>query len=92
MKINFYATLRYIVGQKTVEMPVENGITMRELVHRIVAHYPKLSRELVAPDGEVHGHIHLIINGRDAPYLADGLETVIKAEDKIDIFPAVGGG
>jgi len=34
----------------------------------------------------------LIINGRDAPYLVDGLETVLKPEDKIDIFPAVGGG
>lgn len=92
MKINFYATLRYIVGQKTVEIPMEEGITMRDLVYRVVSQYPKLSPELVDADGEIHGHIHLIINGRDAPYLEGGLDTIIQPNDKIDIFPAVGGG
>lgn len=92
MKINFYATLRYIVGQKTVEIQLENGTTVRDLVHRVVAQYPKLGRELIDPGGEIYGHIHLLLNGRDAPYLENGLETVITMQDKIDIFPAVGGG
>lgn len=92
MKINFYATLRYIVGQKTVEIPLENSTTVRELVHIIVGRYPRLQRELLDPDGEIHGHIHLMINGRDAPYLENRLETAVGPEDKIDIFPAVGGG
>jgi molybdopterin synthase sulfur carrier subunit len=92
VKVNFYATLRQIVGQKTVEFPVQTGSTIKELVTNIVARYPKLRPELLDESGHIHGYIHLFINGRDAPYLDDALETVIQPDDKIDIFPAVGGG
>jgi len=92
MKINFYATLRLIIGQKTIDLPLEPDSTVRELVFQVVDRYPAMRPELVNDDGEIHGHIHLFINGRDAPYLEDGLDSVIGVTDKIDIFPAVGGG
>ena len=92
MKVNFYATLRQIVGQKTVVFPLAAGSTVKELVKMIVERYPKLRPELLDEAGKIHGYIHLFINGRDAPFLDDALETVIQPDDKIDIFPAVGGG
>ena len=32
MKVNFYATLRDITGGKEIEIPVEQGITARDLL------------------------------------------------------------
>ena len=92
MKINFYATLRPIVGQKTVELPIENGATVQDVLETIVEKYPDLRAELMDENGQLLGHVHLFINGRDAPYLENMMETQIKATDKIDVFPAVGGG
>jgi molybdopterin converting factor small subunit len=36
--------------------------------------------------------VHFFINGRDAPRQALALETPVSHTDKLDIFPAVGGG
>jgi sulfur-carrier protein len=92
MKINFYATLRQITGQKTVEFDLEAGITVQQLLDAVLARYPDMRDDLLDENGRLYGHVHLFINGRDAPYLDDGLETIIKSNDKVDLFPAVGGG
>ncbi|HID51849.1 MAG TPA: MoaD/ThiS family protein [Anaerolineae bacterium] len=92
MKVNFYATLRPIVGQKTVELPIEDGATVQDVLETIVEKYPDMRKELMDENGQLLGHVHLFINGRDAPYLENMMETKIKPTDKIDVFPAVGGG
>lgn len=92
MKINFYATLRQIVGQKTVEFALADGVTVRELVEAVVDRYPAMRPQLLNAAGDLHGHVHVFINGRDAQFLEDDVSTRIGPEDKVDIFPAVGGG
>jgi len=92
MQVHFYATLRAIVGQKTVEFPHHPGMTLRQLVQEIVAAYPLLRRELLDENGELYGHVHVLVNGRDTPYLENALDTPLQPEDSISVFPAVGGG
>ena len=92
MKIKFYATLRDIVGQKEVEFEFESGMTVREMIDLVIIEYPRLERELLDDDRNLYQHVHVFVNGRDVPYLDDALSTRIQDNDKIDIFPAVGGG
>lgn len=92
MKINFFATLRQITGQKTVEIDLPPDVTVRQLVQVVVTQYPLMYPELLDAEGNLHRHVHVFVNGRDAPFLKDGMETVIKPTDVINIFPAVGGG
>lgn len=92
MRVNFYATLRQIVGKKTVEIDLPVGSTAVQLVEAVLDEYPRMRPELLDENGDLHGHIHIFVNGRDAPYLENKLDTVIKPTDKIDIFPPVGGG
>jgi sulfur-carrier protein len=92
MKINFFATLRPIVGQKTVDFELPENVTVRQLVEVVVTRFPPLRKELLDADGELYGHVHVFINGRDAPYLDQRMETVVMIDDTVNIFPAVGGG
>lgn len=92
MKVNFYATLRQIAGQKTVEFSLPAGTTVRQLVEAVVARFPRMRPELLDEDGRLYGHVHVFVNGRDAPYLESAVETALGLDDKVDIFPAVGGG
>lgn len=92
MKVNFYATLRQIIGQKTVELDLPEGTTAIELVEAVMELYPRMRPELVDENGDLHGHIHVFVNGRDAPFLENQMDTVVNSTDKIDIFPPVGGG
>jgi sulfur-carrier protein len=92
MKVNFYATLRSIVGQKTVEVDMLPQATARDLVDLIIQKYPDLRKELLDEQNEFSRFMKFFINGREAVYLEDKMNTVIQPEDKVDIFPPVGGG
>lgn len=92
MKINFYATLRPIVGGKTVEVPEAAGLRVIELIELLVVRFPGLRKELYKTETELWPHVHFFINGREARYLAEGLDYVILIEDTVNIFPPVGGG
>jgi molybdopterin synthase sulfur carrier subunit len=92
MQINFYATLRPIVGQKTIDFDMPEIVTVAEVVEIVVTRFPPLRKELLNEDGDLYPHVHVFINGRDAPYLNNAMETVVKPSDKVDIFPAVAGG
>jgi molybdopterin synthase sulfur carrier subunit len=92
MVVTFYATLRQVVGSKTVEVPYVEGMTVRQLVNEIIEDYPALRSELLDDQGELYGHVHVFINGRDTPYLENAMDALLSPEDKVSIFPAVGGG
>ena len=92
MKVSFYATLRSIVGQKTVDVDIPDGATIGQLISVIVTAYPALRPELLDEKGSLHGHIHFFVNGRDVRYLEHQIDTVLHPDDVITIFPPVGGG
>jgi MoaD family protein len=92
MMVNFYASLRQTVGAKTVEIPLCRKTTIRQLVAEIVNRYPDMRSELLDKDGEIYGHVHIVVNGRDLPFLENAQETVLSQGDRLDIFPAIGGG
>ncbi len=93
MNVNFYATLRLITGKKTLVLEhVPDGVTVRNILEECFKLYPALRAELMTADNNLHGHVHFFVNGRDVPYLADVLETRVTRADKLDVFPAVGGG
>jgi molybdopterin synthase sulfur carrier subunit len=92
MEVNFYATLRPIVGQKTIEFSVPDGLTVGQLIQILIQRFPILRNELLDEEGDLYRHVHVFVNGRDVPYLEEASETRISASDKLDIFPAVGGG
>lgn len=92
MIVNFYATLRQIVGRKTLDIDFQENGTVRQLVTDIIRDYPLIQRELFDENGELYRHVHILVNGRDTPYLENAIDTVLLPSDEVNIFPAVGGG
>ncbi len=92
MKVNFFATLRQIVGQKTVEIDLPANTSVQDFLEILTTQYPPMRKELLDPNGNLYRHVHVFVNGRDAPFLENGMETIIQPTDTLNIFPAVGGG
>ncbi len=92
MKVSYFATLRQIVGQKTIEFDVPPGSTVGFLVKDMVTRYPDLGRALLDSEGQLARHVHVFVNGRDVPYLENQMNTVLQENDAVSVFPAVGGG
>ena len=92
MKIHFFATYRQIVGGKEVELPAAPGLTLAGLVDELIARYPALRREWLDEHGQLHDHVHFFVNGRQAAFLPDGMQTALTETDMVRVFPPVGGG
>lgn len=92
MKINFFATLRQVTGQKTVEFDLPDNLTAQQVLDAVIERFPAMRRDLLDENGQLHRHCHMFINGRGVPFLLDKMDTVVKPGDTINIFPAVGGG
>ncbi len=92
MKVTFFATLRQIVGGRTAEFDLPEDATVGQLLDEMIRVYPALRQELLNEQGELYPHVHYFINGRDVQYLDGGMDTPLKPDDIITVFPAVGGG
>ena len=91
-KVNLYSTLRELVGAKTVEIELDAQPTLRQMVADLAKRYPALGQEILDASGDLQSHIHIFVNGRQMTLLEKGLDTKVTAENKISIFPPVGGG
>jgi molybdopterin synthase sulfur carrier subunit len=92
MIVNYYATLRQVVGVRQVEYCLPQGSTLRQLIEEMVKRYPGLKREMLDRSGNLQSHIHVYINGRDSTLLDDSIDSILAPSDTISIFPPVGGG
>ncbi len=92
MKVNFYATLRSVVGAKEAEFSLPGGSTVWDLIREMIRCYPGLGPELLNEQGQLYQHVHIFRNGRDVMHLEHGLDTALEEDAILGVFPAVGGG
>ena len=92
MKVSFYATIRAIVGAKTLEIDLPEGSSIQELLDRLIEQCPPLGEKLLEPDGKLSRSVQVFVDGRSAAHLPDSLETKLRADQSVDIFPAIAGG
>jgi len=92
MRVNFHATLRTVVGQKTVELPVAPGSCALELARYVANRWPSLADQIIDSEGDVSRQVHIMIGGRNIRWLPEGSATPIGADDVVDFFPPTAGG
>ncbi len=92
MQVNFFATLRYAVGQKTIEVDLPAQSEAQEVLDAVLEAHPALVPLMLDEEGRLSRYVHMFINGRGVVHLPDKLGTRLKAGDTIDFFPAVAGG
>ena len=92
MKVSFYATIRAIVGTRTLEIELPEGGSIQQLLDRLIERCPPLGEKLLDPEGKLSRSVQVFVDGRSSAHLPDGLETKLSSEQAVDIFPAVAGG
>jgi len=64
-KIKLFATLRDIVHAKEITVDVCDGQTVAEILESIRETHPELVAEILKPDGELTGLVHILVHGRN---------------------------
>lgn len=75
-------------GEKVVEVA---GLTVREVVARLVETYPALGPQLLDANGEVNRFVNVFLNDTDVRHLG-GLDTPVDERDQVVLLPAMAGG
>jgi molybdopterin synthase sulfur carrier subunit len=91
MRVRIFATLRSFVGAKEVEVDVEAGDTVRNMLDKLTDEYPTLRERVLDDEGNLQSSINVFVNGRNIKFL-DGLNSPIQEGDRLALFPPVGGG
>lgn len=89
MLIKFFAYIRDYTHTKETKMdPCE---TVEELLKKLCSKYGKRFANKVFVDNKLSDEIIILVNGRHIDD-CDGIQTKLKQEDVISIFPVVAGG
>jgi len=91
MKVKIFATLRQYVNFKEVEVNVKAEDTVRDVLEKLVANNPELGEHIFDEEGNLQRSIRVLVKGRNIEF-KDGLNTVLKKDDYLALFPPVGGG
>jgi MoaD family protein len=87
-----YATIRAIAGAKTVEIELPEGSSIQQLLKGLIERCPPLGEKLFDPSGKLSRSVQVYVDGRSAAHLPEGLETKLRDDQSVDIFPAIAGG
>lgn len=91
MQVKFYASLRQAAGTKMIDIEIQPGFTIQDVLVEVTRRYPVLEKYIWKDQGELAEIVHVFINGENIRHLS-GLNTPLKAEDHVDIFPPLVGG
>lgn len=85
--VKLYGNLRAQAGSKEISLP---GNTIRDVLDALCAANNPLCNQIL--DGEeLRSHVRILISGHDIE-LDEGLDTRVKPNEVIAIFPAIAGG
>jgi len=91
MQVKLYASLRQAAGTKMLDVDVHPGSTIQDVLLEVTRRFPVLEKNIWKDQGELTEFAHIFINGENIRHLA-GLETTLKPDDHVDIFPPLVGG
>ena len=77
-------------GSFTQQVIVDEHTTMLDVLQQVSD--PNLRKKLFDHRGDPNSFLHVMLNGKAIEYSADGMNTIVKGSDKIDVMPKVSGG
>ena len=85
--IKLFGNLRRLAGVSQVQA---SGATVRHVIETLCANNAAL-RDAILHGDALRANVRVMVNGYDVE-LAQGLDTPVRADDQIAIFPPIAGG
>jgi molybdopterin synthase sulfur carrier subunit len=87
--VRFPAVMKYYVNnQAEFSVPAS---TVNELITKVIEQYPSIKFHLVDAEGNLRRHFNIFVNGTHIRDL-NGMDTLLKENDKIILMASAAGG
>jgi molybdopterin synthase sulfur carrier subunit len=91
VKVKVFGTLRSVIGQKQIKVSLDQKNTVGAVLEQLKTRYPEL-KEKLGGEGEIPPTgVNILVNGRSIEFL-NGLNTSLEEDDRVALFPPLGGG
>lgn len=93
MRIRFFANMRTVVGQDTLEIEdLEGGNTLENLLASLIEHFPQIRPHLLDRDGNLRQDVPIFINGRNPRLGREGIAAPIASDAEVCFFSPISSG
>ena len=94
IKVRGYLTYRDVIGQCEIEQPDDIPVTFLDFIRRLAAKIPGENGLALFDDetGTVGQSVAIMLNGVHYNHLLNRLDTVLKDQDEVAVFPPAAGG
>jgi len=94
IKVKGYLTYRDVIGQHEVERPDDAPVTFLDFIRELAAKIGGEHGRALFDDetGTVGKSVAIMLNGVHYNHLPNRLDTVLKDQDEIAVFPPAAGG
>lgn len=93
MRIRFFANMRTVVGQDTLEIEdLEGGNTLENLLANLVEHFPQICPHLFDADGNLRQDVPIFVNGRNPRLSREGMAVPIASDAEVCFFSPISSG
>ena len=87
----FIPTALRAFTERKSEVDVGDVAIVEDAIRRLTESYPAVGDYIFASDGQLKRFINVFV-GEENIKDRDGIKTVLKADDKISLIPAIAGG
>ena len=87
--VRFPALMKFYVDNQS-EFPV-SGTTVAEVLSNVIVRYPTLKPHMFESNGNLRRHFNIFVNSEHIREL-NGLDTVLKEDDKVILMVSAAGG
>lgn len=92
MQLRFYANMRTVVGNTSLDVDNASMDTFRKLVDWLVEQYPETAFHLLDERGQLRQDVPVYVDGRNPRLLKDGIDSVLQPESVISFFSPIASG
>lgn len=89
--IRFFGLFKQITQKREFSLVLPQNTTVSSLLEAILNEFPQMKEKIFDEQYKVHNWVIILINGRNIN-IYEGLNTSLKGEDIVAIFPPVAGG
>jgi MoaD family protein len=93
VNVKFIGALRHITGNPKISIDYTAGLTVKDLILKLVAETPEMKASLIdqQADGALKTNALILVNDREISVLK-GLDTQLSKGDEVVFVPVVHGG